>query len=216
MLRTLTDSATADPRHRNSRRPPGSTSHHRRPSYRPRNETCLKLLDIFRDAEEIVAETYAIAWRRRSDMPAPPFRRAWLFGVARTLLLAEQRRHQRERNTLHDAAHALAERPYGSESADDSNAGAAGLISSSTSDAVESKANAALAAAMKRLTPMQREVLTLTAWECLTPGELAVVLVIKPGAARVRLHRARQALAADPQVRALAAQRQPVGDALQI
>ncbi len=41
-------SATVDRRHRNCPRRPGSTSHHRRPSYRPRNEMCLRLLDIFR------------------------------------------------------------------------------------------------------------------------------------------------------------------------
>ncbi len=40
------------PRHRNCPPPPGSTNPHRRPSYRPRNETCLRLLDIFRDANQ--------------------------------------------------------------------------------------------------------------------------------------------------------------------
>lgn len=161
---------------------------------------------LTQDAEEIVAETYAIAWMRRRDMPAPPYRRAWLFGITRMLLLAEHRRQQRERNTLSDVAHALTPRPPAAESAGDSVDGPAGCTNSSTSDTAESKSDAALKAAIERLAPMQREVLTLTAWECLTPGELAVALGIKPGAARVRLHRARQALAADPQIRTLAAQ----------
>jgi putative transposase len=46
-----TGSATADPRHPSCPRPPGSTNPHRRPSYRPRDETCLRLLDIFRNAD---------------------------------------------------------------------------------------------------------------------------------------------------------------------
>lgn len=160
---------------------------------------------LSQDAEEIVAETYAIAWRRRADMPAPPFRRAWLFGVARTLLLAEHRRQERERSTLSAAARALTVRPHIAVSA-------ANSVNGETDCATELDDGAALEAAMYRLTPMQREVLRLTAWECLTPGELAVALGIKPGVARVRLHRARQALAADPQVRALAAQRHPLAN----
>jgi DNA-directed RNA polymerase specialized sigma24 family protein len=49
------------------------------------------------DAEDLVAEVYAVAWRRRSDLPAPMLRRAWLFGVARKLLIAEGRQHQHQR-----------------------------------------------------------------------------------------------------------------------
>ena len=60
-----------------------------------------------------------------------------------------------------------------------------------------------VAAAMDRLPPGDREVLRLVEWECLTPAELATALGVRPGTARVRLHRARRALAADPEVRAL-------------
>lgn len=48
------------------------------------------------DVEDVVAEVYVVAWRRRADLPAPLLRRAWLFGVARTLLKAEHRRRQGE------------------------------------------------------------------------------------------------------------------------
>jgi len=165
---------------------------------------------LTQDAEEIVAETYAVAWRRRFDMPAPTYRRAWLFGIARTLLLAEHRRQRRERDTLNDAAHALTTRPHSVEDASRHAGDETGPAGASSSSAAEPLQDAALVAALGRLTPMQREVLTLTAWECLTPGELAVALGIKPGVARVRLHRARQALAADRQVQALVAQRHSV------
>lgn len=43
------------------------------------------------DAEDLVAEAYATAWRRRRDLPPALLRRAWLFGVARTLLNADTR-----------------------------------------------------------------------------------------------------------------------------
>jgi hypothetical protein len=51
--RTRSGSATDDPKHPNCPRPPGSTSPHQRPSYRPRNETCLRLLDIFRSDAKV-------------------------------------------------------------------------------------------------------------------------------------------------------------------
>jgi DNA-directed RNA polymerase specialized sigma24 family protein len=56
------------------------------------------------DAEDLAAEVYAVAWRRRADLPAPMLRRAWLFGVARTLLKAEGRHRQRDRELLDELA----------------------------------------------------------------------------------------------------------------
>jgi DNA-directed RNA polymerase specialized sigma24 family protein len=39
------------------------------------------------DALDVVAETFATAWRRRADMPADPAEiRPWLFGIARRCL----------------------------------------------------------------------------------------------------------------------------------
>lgn len=134
------------------------------------------------DAEDLVADVYAVAWRRRSDLPAPPLRRAWLFGVARTLLKAEGRHRQRQRELVDELA-TRPPAPAGRPSAD--------------------RRAAAVTAALARLAPGDREILQLVAWEGLTPAELAVALGVRPGTARVRLHRARQALAADPDVRAL-------------
>src|ERR1044072_3178656 len=39
------------------------------------------------DVEDLVAEVFVTAWRRRQDLPAPMLRRAWLYGTARRLLL---------------------------------------------------------------------------------------------------------------------------------
>lgn len=137
------------------------------------------------DAENDVAEVYAIAWRRRTDMPAPVLRRAWLFRIASNLLLADHRRRAREGSAVAELTH----RP--GPAADENGA------TSST-----------MAAAMDRLTPGDREILRLVEWERLTTAELATVLGVRPGTARVRLHRARLALARDPAVRALV-DRQP-------
>jgi RNA polymerase sigma factor (sigma-70 family) len=134
------------------------------------------------DAEEIVAETYAVAWRRREDLPEQSFRRAWLFGVARTLLLAHGRVRRREIGLVH----ALADLPAG------------GGDSTTSSRAAE-----VMSAALTRLPVAQAELLRLVAWEGLTPAEVAVALGVRRGTARVRLHRARQALASDPEVREL-------------
>jgi RNA polymerase sigma-70 factor (ECF subfamily) len=50
---------------------------------------------------------------------------------------------------------------------------------------------------------VDRELITLTTWEGLTPAEAACVVGITAGTARVRLHRARARLARHPRMRAL-------------
>ena len=41
---------------------------------------------------ELLGEVFLVALRRLTDLPAPELRRAWLFGTARRLLLAQQRK----------------------------------------------------------------------------------------------------------------------------
>lgn len=133
------------------------------------------------DAENVAAEVYAIAWRRRTDLPAPMLRRAWLFGAAAKVLQAEHRRRVREREA--GAEHAR--------------------LDGATPDDAQSTTTETMVAAIGRLSPGHQEVLRLIEWERLTPAELATALGVRAGTARVRLHRARMALAADPAVRAL-------------
>ncbi|WP_110206763.1 RNA polymerase sigma factor [Nocardioides daejeonensis] len=147
------------------------------------------------DAEDLVAETYAVAWRRRSDLPAPVFRRAWLFGVARRLLVA----HEREQRSR---------RFWPGEGVGSGTAGADAEPTTPESAEKERLAGE-VAAALARLRPADREVLQLVGWEGLTPAELAMALGVRPGTARVRLHRARQALGADPAVQRLVARAAP-------
>ena len=55
----------------------------------------------------------------------------------------------------------------------------------------EVPARLAVRAALARLGPLDREILMLTIWEGLEPGEAATVLRVSPAAVRTRLSRAR-------------------------
>jgi RNA polymerase sigma factor (sigma-70 family) len=133
------------------------------------------------DALDIVAETFAIAWRRRTDMPVDPEEvRPWLFGIARRCLANAARSTYR--------ASRLGER----------------LADSFTSTAVpdpatlhEHRADRHLVhRALEQLSAEDRELVTLIAWEGLTPAQAATALGLSAGTTRVRLHRARTRLRA--------------------
>jgi RNA polymerase sigma factor (sigma-70 family) len=117
------------------------------------------------DADDIVAETFLVAWRRFGEAPADL--RPWLFGVARHVLRHHYRAAQRRDALSARLTGALAR--LGPESAD------AGW----------------LAEALPRLSENDRDVLTLTAWEGLSHAEAAQVLGCSATAVAVRLHRAR-------------------------
>ncbi|MDX6519794.1 MAG: hypothetical protein QOF08_399 [Gaiellales bacterium] len=119
-----------------------------------------------RDPEGIAAETMAIAWRRLSAVPADD-PRPWLFVTARNLLMAE-RRVARPHSQL-DEATADARYPTDVQTADP-----------------------LVASALRRLSPGEREVLLLVAWDDLTPSQGAEALGISGVAFRVRLLRARR------------------------
>jgi RNA polymerase sigma-70 factor, ECF subfamily len=124
------------------------------------------------DAADVVAETFLVAWRRGPDVPGGDAARLWLYGVARRTL-ANQRRGERRRTRL--AARMRAELP----------AALAAALPAPTA------ADDAVLTAIAGLRESDREVLLLSAWEGLSPVEIAKVLAISPLAARSRLHRAR-------------------------
>jgi RNA polymerase sigma-70 factor (ECF subfamily) len=126
------------------------------------------------DAQDLLSETFLTAWRRREALPAPELQRAWLFSTARRLRLAHQRRHQ-PTSPVTDAAAAPSR--------------------GTDADAV---VDAAVHAALARLNEADRELLTLTIWEGLSPSEAAATIGLTAAAGRVRLHRARRRLASDP------------------
>jgi RNA polymerase sigma factor (sigma-70 family) len=120
-------------------------------------------------AQDAVAETFIVAWRRLDDVPgSDPL--PWLYGVARRVL-ANQRRSASRLAALRQRLE-----PEGAPAS--------------------RVADHALAAALQQLSEADRELLMLIAWEGLSPTEAAVALGCSDGACRVRLHRARRRLAA--------------------
>jgi len=128
-------------------------------------------------AEDVAAEAFTVAWRRREDLPTRPGdARAWIFGIARRLLLAQRR-------TTADTA-ALRIR-LASEPAEHARGPEDGVL-----------ARSELAQAWERLTAIHQETLALTVLDGMTSTQAARVLDISPVAYRLRLMRARRSLAA--------------------
>lgn len=124
------------------------------------------------DADDVVAETFAVCWRRWGDVPKGR-ELPWLYGVARKVL-ANQRRSTSRLERVRDA---LRSEP------------AVGPPSDPDADA--------LRAALARLSPRDQEILRLSLWEDLTTDEIAAALGISENAVYIRLHRARLRFAAE-------------------
>lgn len=124
---------------------------------------------------DVVAETFATAWRRWGDLPDPPL--PWLIGAARKIM-ANERRSARRRQALDLRIRLLTDI-------------AAHVVEDSFETAFH-RDEALRQLAM--LSEDHREVLLLVAWDGLTITDAAKALGIKPDAFRARLHRARKAL----------------------
>ena len=127
-------------------------------------------------AEDLAAETFAVAYRRWSDLdPSRPVR-PWLYGISANLL-----RHywRQERRRLRALARSDMELLPAEDDA--------------SLDRVEAHAQKCiLAAALSELRPDDREVLLLHAWAYLTDTEIAEALSLPTGTVKSRLHRARE------------------------
>jgi len=120
-------------------------------------------------ADDVLGDVLLVMWRRLDDIPgeAPV---AWCYGVARGCLSNAVRGQQRHQRLLRRLAQVV--EPAVSVPSEDSD----------------------LDEALGGLTPADRELLRLWAWEQLAPREIAVVLGITPNAASIRLHRATRKL----------------------
>jgi RNA polymerase sigma-70 factor (ECF subfamily) len=134
-------------------------------------------------AEEIVADTFLVAWRRIGAIPdaAVP----WLYRVA-LYEIANLRRRQTKAIQLHFALQAGNPGDAGEQSPD----GVTDLVH-------------AVARAFDKLKPREQEILRLAAWEQLSAAEGAAVLRCSVSAYRMRLHRARASLADKARSRAI-------------
>ncbi len=130
------------------------------------------------DADEAAAETFAVAWRRRADVPAGDRALPWLYGVARRVL-SHQRRSAARFRRLRAKVTALQPPPPPRPD----------------TVVVERQEYARVRAAVAGLAPNDREVLLLSAWEGLSHAEIAAALGCSQAAVDKRLVRAKQRLA---------------------
>lgn len=117
-------------------------------------------------AEEVTAQVFMVAWRRRSAVPEDAL--PWLYGVARKAL-ADQRRGAARRKRLGER--------LGREPVDETPGPE--LI------------DEGLAGALRRLSQDDREALLLRYWEELEPAQIAQAMGCSRRTMAVRLHRAR-------------------------
>jgi RNA polymerase sigma-70 factor (ECF subfamily) len=144
-------------------------------NYAPLLGYAMRRVDQPADAADVVCDVFLVTWRRIDDVPTGEESTLWLYGVARRSV-ANARRGLRRRRALHDRLQAQVD--------------ALRLVSPEPS-VVEP-----IADALARLSDDDRELLTLTAWEGLSPTQIAAVVGVEPGTVRVRLHRARRRLKA--------------------
>lgn len=117
-------------------------------------------------AEDVLAETLLVCWRRVEDLPEEPL--PWVYAVARLCLRNAQRSARRQERL----AARLEAQPVDPGPPDDP----------------------ALEEALAALRPEDAELLRLWAWEQLRPAEIAAVLGISPNAVSTRLTRAKHRL----------------------
>jgi RNA polymerase sigma-70 factor (ECF subfamily) len=126
-------------------------------------------------AQDVVAETFLVAWRRLDDVPVDAL--PWLYGVARRVLANARR--SAERGVALEQRLATAAVPVSLADPGD-NVGDAEIVR----------------AALARLSERDRETLMLVAWHGLPPARAARAADCTRAAFSVRLHRARARLAA--------------------
>jgi RNA polymerase sigma factor (sigma-70 family) len=127
-------------------------------------------------AEDVVSETFLVAWRRLDDLPEPPL--PWLLGVARNLVYKQYDSGRRRQ--------AIADRITALTTTDD-------LAGPDVAERVVERdaARTALASLGER----DVEAIVLATWYGLSPREAARVVDCSAAAFTVRLHRARKRLA---------------------
>lgn len=122
-------------------------------------------------ADDVLAETLLVCWRRFDELPDPAL--PWAYGVARNCLANARRSGRRQQRVA--AKVAVVDPPR---------------------EALEGAGSrdGALHEALGALREQDAELMRLWAWEQLTPAEIATVLDLTVNAVSIRLHRAREKL----------------------
>jgi RNA polymerase sigma-70 factor (ECF subfamily) len=121
-------------------------------------------------ADDVLAETLLVCWRRLDDVPDGDEALPWAYAVARNALANADRGARRQRRLAHRIT--VVDPPR--EAAPEPDPGLERVTE-----------------ALARLRPDEAELLRLWAWEQLGPSEIATVLGLTPNAVSIRLHRAR-------------------------
>jgi RNA polymerase sigma factor (sigma-70 family) len=121
------------------------------------------------EADDVAAETFAVAWRRRADIPRDGGGRMWIFGVARNVLANHQRSVDRQ-GRLRDRMAAVHD---------------PSAVEHETEDPAVWQALAALS-------EEDRELLLLRCWDGLRVVDVAVVLGVRATLVSSRLHKAKE------------------------
>jgi RNA polymerase sigma-70 factor (ECF subfamily) len=130
------------------------------------------------DAEDVVAETFAVAWRRFEMIPSDPL--PWLYAVARRAL-ANSHRSGRRRARL--AKRIASETPP------------SWTVEPDPGERLEDAV--VMRSALRALRRTDREMLMLVAWEGLDSERASLALGISRQAFALRLHRARNRFEAE-------------------
>lgn len=124
------------------------------------------------DAEDIIAATFEVAWKRMDKLPEGREALPWLLGIARNLSRNAQRKSKREASFVNELSTVTV--PWAEMPIEDR------------------AASAEVMAALAQLRPLDRDLILLVAWDELSPAEAGQVLGLRPATARSRLHRTRQ------------------------
>lgn len=130
------------------------------------------------EAHDAVAEVFAIAWRRVSELPEEPETLPWLYGVAANVLKNQNRSTRRTLNLRIKIGSQASERDPGPET-----------------QAIRQATHNEVAQAIGLLKPKYRDVIRLVEWEGLTRNDVAEIMGISRAAVDQRFHRAYQHLA---------------------
>ncbi len=130
------------------------------------------------DAQDVVAQIFAVAWRRRDDVPEGDRALPWLYGVARRVLSHRWRSDRRARRLAEKAGVLRDVPPPGPDAV---------VVGRSEHQRVRE--------AVAQLRPNDREVLLLSAWEGLTHAQIGEALGCSHAAIDKRVVRAKARLA---------------------
>ena len=139
---------------------------------------CRRRTRSLHDAEDAVAETYLVAWRRLDDATAAESPLLWLYAVAVKVTANQRRGQDRFRRLIDRLDHLFTPT----------------VVEASDAPILTAADAAQVAAALEILGPTDREIMRLVAYEELSYAEAGVVVGLSEAAVRTRLYRARRRL----------------------